>query len=52
MSKRGVGEQVLEMRGLGKASVAVPEAGKTARSRVSWWAAWVLSGVPGWPVRR
>jgi CHAT domain-containing protein len=46
LAKRGIGEQVLEARGLGKKAVAVA-AGNGARqpgSPVAWWAAWVLSG--------
>jgi CHAT domain-containing protein len=47
--KRGSGEDALEARGLGKKAAELPAGGGAApekRSPVSWWAPWVLSGVP------
>jgi CHAT domain-containing protein len=43
--KRGVSEGALEARGLGRKAEALP-GGTAERSPASWWAAWVLSGVP------
>jgi CHAT domain-containing protein len=44
LAKRGVSEQALESRGLGKTPVRLPADKGGDRSPVVWWAAWVLSG--------
>jgi tetratricopeptide (TPR) repeat protein/CHAT domain-containing protein len=44
---RGISEEALAARGIGKKAREVPLTGGTARSSpVAWWAPWVLSGVP------
>jgi CHAT domain-containing protein len=47
--KRGISEEVLALRGIGKKAGMLPVSGtaKQTRSPVAWWAPWVLSGVPG-----
>jgi CHAT domain-containing protein len=48
--KRGIAEEVLAARGIGKQAEFLPGGGKTQRERrspVAWWAAWVVSGRPG-----
>jgi CHAT domain-containing protein len=43
--KRGVSEEALAARGLGKQALALPVGGKgQARSYPAWWAAFVLAG--------
>jgi tetratricopeptide (TPR) repeat protein len=46
--KRGVREEVLAARGIGRKAGLLPAGSSNAkRSPVAWWAPWVLSGVPG-----
>jgi CHAT domain-containing protein/tetratricopeptide (TPR) repeat protein len=45
--KRGIGEEALQMRGLGKKALPLPEgSSREKRSPPAWWASWVLSGTP------
>jgi CHAT domain-containing protein len=47
--KRGVKEEALASRGLGKEAAVLPTGGGAKgqkRSPEAWWAPWVLSGVP------
>jgi CHAT domain-containing protein/Tfp pilus assembly protein PilF len=45
--KRGIAEDVLAARGIGKKALLLPAgSGKEKRSPVAWWAPWILSGMP------
>jgi CHAT domain-containing protein/tetratricopeptide (TPR) repeat protein len=44
--ERGVAEEALAARGIGKRSATLPAGAAGKRSPVAWWAPWVLSGVP------
>jgi CHAT domain-containing protein len=46
LMKRGVTEEVLAARGVGKNAMALPAGAEKKHSPVAWWAPWVLSGVP------
>jgi CHAT domain-containing protein len=45
--KHGISEEALQLRGLGKKALALPQgSSKEKRSPVAWWAPWILSGAP------